>query len=134
MSFSRQKSLVAFLVPAFLVAHVLCVCAPVALAATIPNLSEHQNAATADHDCRDKQGAETPNGDHAPTCQHCTHAEMGAPDSFKLTVPSENGFAAASLPPPLLAPVPTSVALTLRECLGIHGPPRILELKCVLVL
>src|SRR5882724_3875006 len=138
MRFVGRKHLVALMVPAFLAAHLVCICAQSALAASVGAVQiagDHARSASA-HDCCRKHGGNAPQKapqGHSPRCQHCSVPQLRAPDSVPLSAPALGTVTAilssASTLPGVLAVSHHAPALR-----GNHSPPpRVLELKCVLL-
>lgn len=126
------------MVPAFLAAHLICICAQPTFAAPVgvgaPETSNHAKG-THSHDCCHRQDdGKASKHDESPRCQHCSNPQLTGPDSFKLSSPLLSALPAfLSAPTSLPAFIP--VTLHTDPLRGTHSPPpSVLLVKCVLLI
>ena len=131
----RRKQLLALMVPAFLAAQLLCICAQSALAAPETGLRSHEDSASSkgSHDCCHRKAGKAPKSSESARCQHCSNPQLNGPDSVKLSAPLLHALPAfLSTSPNLPALVP--IALHADPLRGTHSPPLSVHLlKCVLL-
>jgi len=131
----RRKHLIALMVPAFLAAQLLCICAQSALAAPETGVRSHEDSASSkgSHDCCHRKGGTTPKSSESTRCQHCLNPQLNAPDSVKLSAPLLHALP-AFLSTSSILPALVPIALHAEPLRGTHSPPRSVHLlKCVLL-
>jgi hypothetical protein len=136
MTLRRRKHVVAMMAPAFLIAHLLCMCPRTAVAATLGSARTQTGRAETSgaHHCCPKRDTGTPRGDHPGGCQHCGHTQMSTPDTVKLPLPSSSAI-------PLFLSAPAGArrfaihpARHSTTACGTHSPPRVLASTCTLLI
>lgn len=127
------RCIAALIAPAFVVAHLFCVCTVYALAAAPSAAGKASPAGHTDEHCHPDGSSKGSSGKHAPECGHCGGAELatappqstpGAPVTFSLIALSDPYLRSLELP------------AALRSSEYRRSPPvaRPLDLKCVLLI
>ena len=118
------------MMPAFLAAHLLCICVSPRVATAMAVATTPRTHAAADpHACCHPHAA--PHGSHreASVCQHCMHAALAAPQAHELSPPSTlPAFAAGT--DALLAVAPHVTVAPHASRFG-HAPPPTPSRICV---
>jgi hypothetical protein len=126
-----RRKLVALVIPAFIVAHLLCICSQ-AVATQPSTYAAPQKAAG--HDCCRGKGEPKNSHEGQPGCAHCHSVQLSAPDATRVPLPSLVSQPVVFVTALMLPPGGSRAAVQSQFARGGHAPPSVLRLKCTLLI
>lgn len=128
----QRRRLGAIVVPAFLMAHLFCLCLP-ATATVTPRSVQMGAHHDGDHDCCPRESGKAPRPAHAPSCAHCGGVQLGVTPGAPVLAPTLLVTAVALPPGPSKVAAALHTARSTRASRG--SPPEAPPLRrtCVLI-